>query len=288
MPDIQNRGDDRLSRYDAMSTEALQAFLREEASKPAGEESDTKEILYVMEVLAGRRKAQTGGKDPAEALASFKSNYYAENEIPSISENAPAARNRSGCGHWKRGLVAAIVAISILLIGNSISANALGFDLFAVIAKWTQETFHFGTAAGGDRHNDPNKDSTEVFTDLQNALDDYDITLPLVPSYIPEGYVEIDVKIEESPKQRSFQARYRSGENTIMIRIANYLDTVPMQIEQTDSLIEVYSVHGLNFYIFDNYGMLKAAWINESFECYISGPLSLSEIKNMIDSIWKG
>ena len=288
MPDIQTRGDDRLSRYDAMSTEALQAFLREEASKPAGEESDTKEILYVMEVLAGRRKAQTGGKDPAEALASFKSNYYTENEIPSVSENAPAARKRSGCGHWKRGLVAAIVAISILLIGNSISANALGFDLFAVIAKWTQETFHFGTAAGGDTDHDPKKDSEEVFTDLQNALDDYDITLPLVPSYIPEGYVGIDVKIQDSPKQRVFRALYQNEANAIVVRIAYYLDATPTQIEQNDFLIEVYSTHDLDFYIFDNSGTLNAVWISESFECYISGPLSLSEIKNMIDSIWKG
>lgn len=48
MPDIQDRKDSRFSRYDAMSTEDLQAFLREDASKPMGEESDTKEILYVM------------------------------------------------------------------------------------------------------------------------------------------------------------------------------------------------------------------------------------------------
>ena len=54
MPDIQDRKDSRFSRYDAMSTEDLQAFLREDASKPMGEESDTKEILYVMEVLAKR------------------------------------------------------------------------------------------------------------------------------------------------------------------------------------------------------------------------------------------
>ena len=70
-----------------------------------------------------------------------------------------------------------MLVICILIIGNSITANALGFDPFAIIATWTQETFHFGTAAGGDKHNDPNKDSTEVFADLQSALDDYDITL---------------------------------------------------------------------------------------------------------------
>ena len=114
MPDNQNRNDSRFSRYDAMSTEDLQAFLREDASKPVGEESDTKEILYVMEVLARRRKKQTGGKDPAEALASFKNKYYAESENSSGSASATVTKKQFNGGRWRRGLVAAVAAISFL------------------------------------------------------------------------------------------------------------------------------------------------------------------------------
>ena len=51
MPNMQDRKANRFSRYDAMSTEDLQAFLREDASKQMGEESDTEEILYVMDVF---------------------------------------------------------------------------------------------------------------------------------------------------------------------------------------------------------------------------------------------
>ena len=111
MPDMQDRKNERFSRFDAMSTEELQTFLREDASKPMGEESDTKEILYVMEVLAKRRKEQNGGKPPVEALESFKQDYYTENETPYISESVPVACKRSNSGRWKRGLVAAVAAI---------------------------------------------------------------------------------------------------------------------------------------------------------------------------------
>ena len=287
MPDNQDRNENRFSRYDAMSTEDLQAFLREDASKPMGEESDTKDILYVMEVLAKRRKEQTGGKDPAEALASFKNNYYSENETPYVSESAPVAHKRSNSGHWRRGLVAAVAAIFILVIGNSITASALGFDLFAIIAKWTQETFHFGNSSTNET-NIPNKDSEEVYTGLQSALNDYDIPLRLAPAWIPDGYIEGEVRITDSPAQRLFMVSYDCGDQSIRIRIANYLNSNPMQIEQSDSLLEVYSSSGIDYYIFDNKDQLQAVWINENFECFISGPLTLAEIKEMIDSIEKG
>lgn len=288
MPDNQDRKDNRFSRYDAMSTEDLQAFLREDASKPVGEESDTKEILYVMEVLARRRKEQQEGKSPAEALVSFKQNYYTENETPYISESVPVARKRSNSGRWKRGLVAAVAAVFILVIGNSITASALDFDLFAIIAKWTQETFHFGQAGQTGETNAPNPNSVYPCASLQEALDNHEVKYALVPTWMPTGFLECDVRTTESPKQRMFSAKYESKDGEIQIRIADYLDAWPSQIEKSDSLIEMYPSNGIDYYIFDNNGKLQAVWIYESLECCISGPLSLSEIKEMIDSIRKG
>ena len=288
MPNTQDREDNRFSRYDAMSTEELQAFLREDASKPEGEGSDTKEILYVMEVLARRRKENQEGKNPAEALASFKLNYYTENEIPSISESVPVARKRSSSGRWKRGLVAAVAAICILVIGNSITASALDFDLFAIIAKWTQETFHFGSAGQPSTPDEPSPNYANPCASLEDALKENKVTLAIVPTWIPDEYTEGDVRITNTPKQRVFQGKYLSGEKCIIIRIANYLDSVPLQVEQSESLIEIYSSNGINYYIFDNHDMLKTVWIIENFECYISGPISVSEMKEIIDSIKKG
>ena len=195
MPDMQERKNERFRRFDAMSTEELQVFLREDASKQVGEGSDTEEIFYVMEVLAKRRKEQNGGKSPVEALESFKQNYYTENETPYISESVPVTRKRSNGERWKRGLVAAVAAIVILVIGNSITASALKFDLFAIIAKWTQETFHFGQAGQTDESNAPSPNHVYPCASLQEALDKRGITLALLPTWLPNEYTEGDVKI---------------------------------------------------------------------------------------------
>ena len=288
MPNMQDRKAEQFSQYDAMSTKDLQAFLREDASKPKGEESDTKEILYVMEVLARRRKEQQEGKDPAKALASFKNKYYTENETPSISESVPVIHKRNNSGRWKRGLVAAVAAIFILVIGNSITVSALGFDLFAIIAKWTQETFHFSQAGQTDESNAPNSNFAYPCASLQEALDNYDVTAAIVPTWIPDGYIESDVKIQNTPKQRIFQAKYERSESSIIIKITDYLDDYPEQIEQSDDIIDIYNHTGIDYYIFSNYDQLRAVWITESFECHISGPLTVSEIKQIIDSIEKG
>lgn len=288
MPNMQDRKTERFSRFDAMSTEALQAFLREDASKPVGEESDTEEIFYVMEVLAKRRKEQNGGNSPVEALESFKQNYYTENETPYISESVPVARKRSNSGHWKRGLVAAVAAICILVIGNSITAGALNFDLFAIIAKWTQETFHFGQAGQLGESNDPSPEHIHPCASFQEALDKRGITIALLPTRLPGEYTESDVSITDTPKQRIFKAKYQSGDKAIIIRITDYLDSIPTQIEQSESLIEIYPSNKIKYYIFENEDQLQAVWVNKNFECYISGPITLSEIKEIIDSIEKG
>lgn len=287
MPDIQNRGDRDFSEFDAMTDAELQQILREDTSKPEGEGSDMEMMFYVMEVLAKRREKRNEGKDPADALESFKRHYYTENENSFVSERAPAARKRCGSGRWRRGLVAA-AAILVLVIATSVTANALGFDLWGVIAKWTQETFHFGYAGQETSASEPGTTDAINNTELRKVLSDYHVPVALAPTWIPDGYEEGDVRIVDTPTQRQFIAVYHNNSNQITIWITDYLDTHPKQVEQSDLLLEVYTSGGVDYYIFNNYDQLRTVWVAENYECYISGPISVSEIKEMIDSIGKG
>lgn len=287
MPDTRNRRDDEFAKYDAMSTEELQQLLREDASKPVGEESDTDVLFYVMEVLAKRRKERNEGKSPEEALESFKKHYNTENEISSDSERVPAAPKRSGIGRWMKGMIAA-AAVFAFVIGGSLTANAMGFDLWEVIAKWTQETFHFGYVSDTSETDEPRKDGSNAYTGLHEALTESNISVSLAPTWFPDGYIEVEVKVEDTPMQRRISAVYLNGNSTIRIRIANYLNSAPAQIEQSESLLEIYTVNGIDYYILSNEDQLQVIWIVESYECCISGPLTLSEAKAIIDSIEKG
>ena len=81
MSENQNCGIGNLSQYDAMTTEELEEILRLDAEMPEGQESDTEKILYIMEVLAERkRNTSHTGNTALEAYESFKQNYMPETD----------------------------------------------------------------------------------------------------------------------------------------------------------------------------------------------------------------
>lgn len=287
MPGTQNRNEDVFAKYNAMSTEELQQILREDASKPEGQEETSMEALfYIMEVLAQRRRVRNEGKTPEEALEAFHK-YYEEDEVSSKTEREPVVRKKnSTTPNWVKRLVAA-AAIIILIFSGSITAKAFGFDLWEIIVKWTQETFHFGYISDGPSQ-DPSPESTQIFESFNELLRQYNITTPLIPQWIPDGYKEVSVQSFETPKQRQLFGRYQNGDKVIKIWIEDYLDGDPTQIEQSESAVEVYEHAGVKYYIIRDNEQYRAAWIRDSFSCYVSGPLSIDELKQMIISIEKG
>ena len=288
MPEIQNRTEDEFARYSGMTTQELQQILREHASKPEGEEETSMEaLLCIMEVLAQRRQAQNKGKNPEEALETFRK-YYEEDDESSQIEREPVSRKKkSNVPRWIRPLVAA-AAIVILIFSFTLTTKAFDFDFWKVVVKWTQETFHFGAASDSNRRESPNEHSTEVFEGLQAALDDYEITTPLVPTWLPSGYTETSTKVFDSPKQRQFWGYYQRGNDLVKIWICDYLSSDATQIEQSGNILEVYESGGVDYYFIENEDELRVAWVVETYECYISGSLSMEEMKQMIDSIEKG
>lgn len=288
MPGTQNRNEDVFAKYNAMSTEELQQILREDASKPEGqEETSTEALFYIMEVLAQRRRARNEGKTPEEALEAFHK-YYEEDEVSSKTEREPVVRKKnSTTPNWIKRLVAA-AAIIILIFSGSITAKAFGFDLWEIIVKWTQETFHFGYSSNPNDVEAPNEENSLIFDGLKSSLATYEIEEKIVPTWLPNGYVETDVKVMDTPKQRQFVARYEKEDQLIKIWFLDYLDTHPAQIEQSSDVIEVYEKNGVKYYFFNDNEQLRAAWVANSFECCITGPLSIEEMKLIIDSIEKG
>ena len=286
MPDPNNRTGRDFSMYDTMDDEQLRQILRDDASKTEGEDTDMELMLHIMEVLARRRREANADISPEEALEQFNEKYkYTDNSL--ISEERLAKRKTTSFSRWQRW-VATIAAVLVLVFGSALTAQALGFDLFEIIAKWTKETFHFGNYSSTIETNEPNINDDTQYKQLSLILQQNGIEVELAPTWFPDGYIEQEVKIQETPYQRQFVTQYKNEDQSIRIRIADYLSEYPSQIEQSDSLIEKYVSSGIEYYIFDNEGLLQVAWVNEHFECYLSAPLSLPEIKKIIDSIQEG
>ena len=248
MSENQNCGIGNLSQYDAMTTEELEEILRLDAEMPEGQESDTEKILYIMEVLAERkRNTSHTGNTALEAYESFKQNY-----MPETDDNIIPIKTKRRCSRWMRSLTATAAVIAILLAG-SVTAKAFGFNVWKAVIQWTQETFHFGEWGNSDTNNDL------PYNSLEDALNQGKVSVSLAPNWIPEGYKLADVNVERSPLKKLYKAKYIRGGQSLIITIQDHLDKGPFYVEQGEGLVEEYKTNGITYYLFDNNEQVQAA-----------------------------
>ena len=273
-----NRSNPDFSKYDSMSIGELEEILRADAQGPERDDSDVDEILYVMEVLAKKRR-QNGiaGKTALEAYQEFQQHY-----LPMVEEESKPKR-KSNIIPFRR--IAAVAACLILVFSLATSAYAFSFrDVWDAVVTWAQETFSFSM---GVEVSEPALTDNTGYTSLEDALAKYKLNISL-PQWIPERFELIDIIVEQTPIQETFLAVYESESQRLKISVRSFLTTEPEQIEVNSECYEIYTASGIDYYIFSNNRQNKVGWISNTYECYISGDLNIEEIKLMIDSIMRG
>ncbi len=270
-----------LSRYDSMSTEELQEILRKHAHGELETEPDTQDLFEIMEVLSKRRQTQNpqAFRSNEEAFAEFKQYYMPKEENVSVQPKKFRFPTR-----LLRTVAAVLTVVVILTVGMTVTANAFRFDLWGKIASWTKEIFHFSDVSGPDV-TEPEKDYPVEYEQLRAALAEYNIDESIMPTWLPDGYKHKDVTVKASPKVRSIQAVYESNNVELIISIRQTVGIPAKQVEKNDDLLEIYTVNGIDYYIFSNTETLQAAWSIGEFECLIIGNITVEEMKTMIDSI---
>lgn len=274
------RAERDFSRFDSMSTAELQEILRQDALQESTE-PDTEMILYITEVLAKREKQRDPSAEVQRAYESFVQNYLpddqtnTQNKVASFFVKMP---------RWLKSAAVLVIALGLLLIGSA-SADAMGFDLFGMVANWTAEIFHFSDATEGTEYTEPGKENPVEYSSLQDALDRFQIQQRLAPTWLPDGYKLADIEVFDTPFECSVYAIYAKGEENIQISIRQTVGKDPEQIEKNEDFIEVYTKNGVTCYIFQNTDYTQAVWTVGEFECVIAGNVTTDEIKAMIDSI---
>lgn len=284
MSENTNRRNQDFAKYDAMSTEELEEILRLDLDAPPEQESDTEVLLTIMEVLAQRKKEPE--KKAFEALESFRQNYMPEEDRTAPVLNCKKKTYSRTPARWLRTLAATAAVIAVILL-TSVTAKAFGWDIWDAVVKWTEDTFHISIGGSSDA-SDPGEGDSFPYASLEDALKQNTVGIALAPTWVPDGYTLTDIAVERTPIQKIYSALYQKGDIHLKITIREYMVSDPEYIEQGDGLIETYEVAGIKYYLFANNSRTQAVWINESFECYILGELTISELKTMIDSIGKG
>lgn len=270
-------------RYDEMTTDQLREILRKHAHGELGKEPDTEELFYIMEVLANRESENPEKqiKSTEEAYATFVKHY-----APEMAEDKPIPFSKHGtvAGRWMKR-VAVVAIICVALTTAAVSAKAFAPDFWDKIAIWTREFFRFENVTDGTEGQEPDIENNAELDSLRDALAQYAGVNELMPNWLPEGYLHVDVNVQETPKALFILAVYEKDGEQFLIQIRQEFGSDPFQIEKNEDLIEIYTVDGVDYYIFSNDKCMQTAWIVGEYECLIIGKLTLEDMKKVIDSI---
>lgn len=221
------------------------------------------------------------------ASANTSSQLEEREKEPAAISNAKPRKVRT---RFLAGRVAAIAVVAIM--GSVFIAQAFGWDVFGLLATWTADTFQL--QIGQPEENIVIESGPTEFASLQEAQEYYNITEPVVPTWLPEGFeLSGKVIVESTPGKIVIKANYLKDAYDLNIRITKYVDAEEIKLGayEKDDMNEVttYERNGIIHYIMSNYDMQKIVWVNNACLCSVSGSqkLSMDEATHMIDSIYE-
>lgn len=287
------------TKYDKMSTEDLGKILEAEPLKPIEDQLPDDELLYISEVYCNRFDMQKifpkTNEEYLEEFHAFRASlseddlsFVLEQEEADFKETLAVLKqinNRKSSKKTRRlpvrkfAVIAATMAVVFSLM--VLPVNASGNSLFDTIVIWAKETFQF-IPRGSDSQN------FEENTEFQEFLQENNVDVP-VPSLIPAGYELDEVNTKTSDLQPIFYAAYSNNiDSHFKMFVRNYIPGHPTYAEQLGGEYKALIIAGQEYFIFENIDRSMAVWVTESYECLLSGELSLSQIETMLKSIAKG
>ena len=273
--------------YDAMSTASLYALLETEMDETR-DNIDVEKIDSILAVLNERTPLEPVDVDTA--WNSFIHDYYTGDPLYPEQEDASTSslesttkqseiqtKNQSSEKSFrkKRPVRMFLIAAVVVVLFGAITVSAT--NVWSVVLSWTSETFglEFGI-----------RERTVVrnpeLTELAVALVDNDITAPLIPNYLPDGYTQSEIYMENN----NYVGVYQKGNSEIFIRLRKINNQTGIQYEQDNGTPDFYEAGGIEHLISTNLGQYTAVWENGGYECSIQHVPSRAELVAMIDSIY--
>ena len=287
-----------------LSTQKLLELLAA-APAPAETPEDKAYIDAIVEVVLEREERHPTGllPDPEQAWEEFQqyyntpegedlSLYPAENPGTAPSEPAPSQTEYRPQRRPKRHFFRRVVIVAAVVVCIALPP-ALGFEnVFQLIGAWTDDIFLLNNVSSLEG-NEIEADKKSV--DIEEILGELNYSENIFPTWIPEGFELEKVITNEFVLSGKTELRihYKNGQTreliTFTYNVYNSIASGTMTAFEKDAnALEEHFVGDVTHYIFENLGKYIAVWNQNNIECAISGDVSLTELKEMLNSIYGG
>ncbi|MBQ6273893.1 MAG: DUF4367 domain-containing protein [Oscillospiraceae bacterium] len=276
-----------------LSDQQLRSILTEELDS---EDVDTELIKNITDVLAAR--ANDKPIDAEAAFQQFLSQYadtdplYSEVEFELGLEDATSSNsdkdtpnqleNPKKVIHFSRlaKLGILVAAILVLFLAGTIVAYAFGFRIWQADVSWDKDNMTV-SSVGGETSNL----TSDPYSQIREAISAEGIDYPVVPYYIPEGFAFQDMQTYETPQGEVFIVSFSNKDQLIVFNYTLNPTELNSFFPKDETEVELYSTHGIDYYITTNEGLYRAVWGNNEVVCKMHGVETKEELLKIIDSI---
>lgn len=280
----------RFSGLELLPTPMLEKIIEQDFKQEA--DYDPELIDYVLALMVQRAKNEDPHSIPDIQSLWNKLQQRLDGEVnlgtlPFSTVPEEKIRKSSRVRPFLR-YVAVVAACIAIIFGAMITVQAMGIDVFGVLAEWTDSTFQF--LIEDNRYTET---SSPTNGNLCEALTQLDIPTNLAPTHIPSNFGLIAVNPFTTMYHIGIQAIYRDpGSNKqLVLEITEHLNVASLSdivYEKSPGQPQHLSKCGMDFYLFENSGTWIATWSDARYDITISVPDSKETTIAIIDSIIGG
>lgn len=255
-----------------MPTEQLDEMLKYELEKEPVDEAAVKLIMGILE-----ERDQDVQVEMNERVAAAWEKY--QMQIPVQTHSKPFLQR------WPVRVAAAVVVIVALTFLIPQNAEAGGF--WERLAHWTDSIFAFLEPG-----NEPASEEYMFKTDNEGLQQVYDtvtalgITDPVVPMWLPDGYVLIECKLVEAPTKTFVYACFSSNTNQMILDIALCNTESLRRYYKDESSVQTHEIADIVHNILRNKDMWTVTWVNDRLECAIYMDCQEETLYKVLKSIY--
>ena len=256
---------------EAMDTHELNLLLQQEAAKPPAQ-IDEKLVRQLWMALE-QREAEPMPDDPAVQAAQDK--YRAG------CKTAP----RRKPGRWVLRTCVAAAALCLLLTAIP---RASGENLLVEFFKRVKED----VVAFFRRDEEDNRLQSDYemqhpgLEELRKTVEEYGISVPVVPSWIPEEYKLTTIEAAQYPSKTKIFASFRMDDREIIIYYDIYGTSVTTEFYKDEAACEEFEFAGIVHNIYTNNEKQFALWDRDNVQCSIVADCREENLRKILASIY--
>lgn len=280
------------TKLELLSTSQLKDLLRSLGEDP---DSNNEEAILDILVILNRRSQIEHLEDntTSDAWNIFAKHFVTPDGVGQSLFPTPnqKTQHNKAMPRTRRILVRIVSVAAVLCILCTAIPPALGSDTFLdLIGRWKDGFFAFL-----QNEDDPINPAANYRFDtnnpglqqLYNVIADHGVAKPVVPMWLPDGFIMTSYEQSNNPRKTSIAASFLNGTSSVVIEIEIFSLNKSDLYHVDDLEAETFEFGGSTYYLISNNDNWVAVWADDNFKCAITTTLEKEILLSILKSIYK-